>query len=102
MATYPQDKRHLPFGNSAAIQDPNTLDVLEQFKIGNCLQKENDFCQDYLVWIKSTKHNTIKGLDDFKYACYSNGTTEAFDKFYVKNAKRRFRCVLKASICITG
>jgi len=92
MATYPQDKRHLPFGNSAAIQDPNTLDVLEQFKIGNCLQKENNFCQDYLAWIKSTKHNTIKGLDDFKYACYSNGTTEAFDKFYVKNAKRRFRC----------
>lgn len=92
MATYPQDKRHLPFGNSAAVQDPNTLDVLEYYSIGNLLKTENNFCEEYIKWIKSTKYNTIKGIDDFKFACYSNGTTEAFDKFYVKNAKRRFRC----------
>ncbi len=92
MATYPQDKRHLPFGNSAAIQDPNTLNVLRAFPINLALQIKNNFCEEYIEWIKTTSHNTVTGLDDFKFACYSNGTTEAFDKFYVKNASRRFRC----------
>ena len=90
--TYPQDKRHLPFGNSAAVQDPNTVDVLKTFSSYLALQKENNFCEEYIKWIQTTKYNTITGLDDFKFACYSNGTTEAFDKFYVKNSARRFRC----------
>jgi len=93
MATYPQDKRHLPFGNSAAIQDTNTLDILKRFSVFNALhQADNEFCDAYIGWINSTKYNTISGLDNFKFACYSNGTSEAFDKFYVNNAGRRFRC----------
>lgn len=32
------------------------------------------------------------GLELFHHACYTQATTEAFDKFYLKNNSRRFRC----------
>jgi hypothetical protein len=84
----PNDKRALPFGGSFAIMDAQTLSSLPEL-----LQVDADsFCKKYLEWIKSTKLNTITGLENFSYAAYSNGTTEAFDKFYMKNNKRRFRC----------
>jgi hypothetical protein len=87
------DKRHLPFGNSAACQDPNTLALLDSFTIGDKLVNYNNtFCQQYLAWIQSSTKNTFVNLDDFKFASYSNGTSEAFDKFYMKNHTRRFRC----------
>jgi hypothetical protein len=87
------DKRHLPFGNSAACQDPNTLNLLNTFTIADKLSKDAGiFCQTYLSWIKSSTNNTFTNLEAFGVASYSNGTTEAFDKFYMKNHTRRFRC----------
>jgi hypothetical protein len=49
------------------------------------------FLTKYKEWIQSTKNNTISGLEQFPYACFTNGTTEAFDKFYAKHSTRRFR-----------
>lgn len=89
---YPQDKQHLPFGNSAAIQDSATLKVLTTIDVSSALTTDSNFCTTYLEWIKSDKLNTITGLEEFSYSSYSNGTTEAFDKFYLKNATKRFRC----------
>lgn len=86
--TAPNDKRSLPYGGSFAIMDSKTLTSLP-----NLLQVDPDtFCKKYLKWIQSTSTNTIKGLEKFPYAVYSNATTETFDKFYMKNNKRRFRC----------
>ena len=49
MATYPQDKRHLPFGNSAAVQDPNTIKLLKQINVKTALETPaDDFCQKYV------------------------------------------------------
>jgi hypothetical protein len=94
---YPYDKRHLNFGNSSAIKDPAVLSLLSNLNLNlvDILQNERivkEFINDYKTWIESSKLNKIKGLADFNYACYSNGTTEAFDKFYLKNNTRRFRC----------
>lgn len=86
--TAPNDKRTLPFGGSFAIFDDEVLASLP-----NLLQVDSaSFCKKYLDWIKTTKLNTLIGLENFPFAAYSNGTTEAFDKFYMKNNKRRFRC----------
>ena len=52
----------------------------------------NDFCYTYRNWILSTKNNTVIGLDGFPTMGFSNGTSEAFDKFYLQNHGRRFRC----------
>ena len=42
-------------------------------------------------WILSHKSNTIVGLENFT-ADYSEGTTQAFDSFYFRHKKRKFRC----------
>ncbi len=82
------DKRFLKFGGSFAIMDQEILSDLNEIP-----QTDPDlFCKKYLQWIRSTKLNSIKGLEKFPFLAYSNGTTEAFDKFYIKNNKRRFRC----------
>lgn len=84
----PNDKRSLPFGGSFAVMDTDILHSLPDL-----MQVDSEsFCKKYLDWIRSTKVNTITGLEHFPYAVFSNGTTEAFDKFYMKNNKRRFRC----------
>lgn len=45
----------------------------------------------YRKWIMSSQLNTVQGLDQFPYACFANGTTEVFDKFYIKHRDRRIR-----------
>jgi len=85
----------MDFGSAFAIQDPNTLKILRQqydFTTLNSDSIIDEYLYEYDTWIKSGTLNTFTGLQDFKYKCYSNGTTEAFDKFYMRNAKRRFRC----------
>ena len=78
--TTPNDKRSLPLGGSFAITN-------REFPAST-----DNFCHVYLEWIKSTHENVIRGLDNFPVLAYCNGTTEAFDKFYMKNNSRRFRC----------
>lgn len=89
----PNDKRVLPFGGSFAIQDPEVIELIKSIDYSECLWNENinkEFCEKYRHWINDSK--TIKGLDLFGYSVYSNGTSEAFEMFYIKNKNRRFRC----------
>lgn len=95
MTDIPNDKRHMDFGSAFAISDPETTRLLRQPLDLQCLNNDNiidEFLYDYDLWIKTSQINSITGLEDFKFKCYSNGTTEAFDKFYMKNSTRRFRC----------
>lgn len=91
------NKKHLPFGHSKAILDDNVLDLLKSVPL-KLLEIEYDnnikdnFLKNYLTWIQSTEINSITGLENFSHAAYSNGTTESFDKFYLKHKDRRFRC----------
>lgn len=91
------DKRHMPFGHAVAVNDTEVLTYISNMHI-DVLSVCNDklistqFVKKYKSWIASSKLNTFKGLDNFKYACFSNGTTEAFEKFYHKNSTKRFRC----------
>jgi hypothetical protein len=50
------------------------------------------FLTQYVNWISAGRSNIVNGLDQFPHAVYTNATTEAFDKFYIKNHRRRFRC----------
>jgi hypothetical protein len=92
MKSAPNDKRQMPFGESTAIRDHEALAVIDQTKLDLNLDLTNEFCENYKKWISKNTLNTIQSLEDFPFACYSNGTTEAFDKFYIKNRTRRFRC----------
>lgn len=94
---FKNDKRHLPFGHSAAVLDQNCMMLLESYKpnFSEILLDRNivdQFCEKYFYWILTSSNHNVSGLTDFKYRIYSLGTTEAFDKFYMKNHNRRFRC----------
>jgi hypothetical protein len=92
MSKYQYDNKHLPFGHSAAVNDVNVLNAMQNISLDQFsnIDINKQFCQTYLDWIKQHPHNTT-GLDNFKYAVYSHGTSESFDKFYMKNLNRRFR-----------
>jgi len=96
--TVSADKSIMPYGSSGAILDPQAIDHLANYKpnLVEVLDDVNvvrEFCSKYKSWITSTKLNTYIGIDDFKFATYSNATSESFDKFYIKNNNRRFRCL---------
>ena len=95
MTNIPNDNRAMNFGSAFAIEDVNTTKVLEEPLDLQCLKDDkiiDSFLCKYDLWIKSSTLNKFIGLDNYKHKCYSLGTSEAFDKFYMKNAKRRFRC----------
>jgi len=95
MTNIPNDKRSMPYGSAFSIQDEKTVQLLNEPLDLSVLGKEDvieTFLTKYKQWIKTTSLNQILNLDEFKYACYSNGTTESFDKFYLKHSNRRFRC----------
>jgi hypothetical protein len=89
--------KHLPYGGAGAVDDPKLHHMIRQFtqEAVDCLGDESvheKFVDQYRQWILGTKENKIQGLHAFPTAAYSNGTTEAFDKFYLKHHGRRFRC----------
>lgn len=90
--TAPNDKRQMLYGESTAIRDADVLSAIDLSSINLATDCTAEFCSKYKDWILSSKLNVINGLDQFPFVCYSNGTTEAFDKFYVKHRTRRFRC----------
>lgn len=70
---------------NAAIQAASSNECLTNKHI------HQDFCASYLKWISATKSNSWHGLEQFPVMSFSNGTTESFDKFYLKNIGSRLR-----------
>lgn len=89
------DKHNKPFGNAFAIADPHVLEVLDtDISILEAISKNNihiEFLENYREWIQSSNGNRVIGIKEFPHMCFTNGTTEAFDKFYAKYSTRRFR-----------
>jgi hypothetical protein len=90
--------KSLPFGSVHCIAnsdlDNEVNEIVNNVLSNGCMQDtdvHNRFCKKYIEWIQSTKNNTITGLEKFSTFAFSNGTTEAFDKFYLKHSQRRLR-----------
>lgn len=85
------------YSGAFAIMDPDTVSLLDKQsaisyrEINHNKDIIPDFLNAYEDWIKAPGSNTIIGLDDFKYKVFSAGTTEAFDKFYIKHHTKHFR-----------
>lgn len=95
MSKIPNDKRALDYGSAFSIQDSETINQLSIPLELSCLDDKHlvdNFLKLHRKWVSSTVNNTVIGLDNYRFQCYSNGTTESFDKFYLKNHNRRFRC----------
>jgi hypothetical protein len=90
--------KHLPYGGAGPIETPDLPDIIKKFVVESSDDLGNsaihtEFVDQYKRWIKNSKLNDLQGLDAFPVASFSNGTTEAFDKFYLRHHQRRFRCL---------
>jgi hypothetical protein len=50
-----------------------------------------NFLSKYKQWIYSTTSNVVTGLEEFSRLDFTQGTSEAFDKFYIRHQGKRFR-----------
>lgn len=82
-----KNTRNMPYGGAWSVNDHNLINFINNIK--PALIQPTDFLKDYKQWISST-HN-ILGWDNFNHLCFSNGTTESFDKFYHRHLHRRLR-----------
>jgi hypothetical protein len=83
------------FSGSYAIQDNEVISYIQTIDYSSALWNETitkEFCNLYRNWILSTTLNNVQGLDNFTHSMYSNGTTQTFELFYIKNKNKRFRC----------
>ena len=89
--------RDKPFGAAGPIQDPWLLDFVQSkcSDAASWLRDEDiheKFVDQYQQWIASSELNKWIGLEAWRHGVVMQGTTEAFDKFYMANHQRRFRC----------
>ena len=78
-----------------STKDQLVKDIICKVAATSWLEDNNvvsEYIKHYKSWINSTKLNSVTGLNHFDSVCYSQGTTESFDKFYLRNYQRRFRC----------
>jgi hypothetical protein len=94
------DRKKLPYGGAEAIVSTEFVSLVDDLSKNaisqKCLQDvtiQDRFTKKYKEWILSSKINQVIGLDQYTVTAYSNGTTEGFDKFYLKHHTRRFRCL---------
>lgn len=90
--------KSLPFGGASCVIDADMDLQVQECMIeavnDNCLTDlgiQDLFVTKYFEWLQGSRLNNFKNLDQFSVLAYSNGTTEAFDKFYINHHARRFR-----------
>ena len=89
-----------PYGGAQYVDDPNLKQWVKDTAI-MIAEEEPWFDEDihikflnrYREWLLSSKENYFVNLDWFEHSAFSLGTSEAFDKFYMKHSNRRFRCL---------
>jgi hypothetical protein len=90
--------KNLPFGSVSCIKDleleKEVSNIISKVAFNGCLDDpsiQERFLSRFYAWIQETSLNTFNGLEKFNIRAFSNGTTESFDKFYLKNKNRRIR-----------
>lgn len=90
-------KKHLPFGGARAINN-HVIEEFINYVMSNdfMLQVRNPvmvhrFMARYRTWLASSEYNLLTGFDALPVTCYANGTTEIFDKWYIRHHNRRLR-----------
>jgi|694.fasta_scaffold122349_2 hypothetical protein len=70
----------------------NTIitDAVDQDALSNQTVIPN-FLSKYKQWIGNTTSNVVLGLENFNRLDFTQGTSEAFDKFYIRYREKRFR-----------
>jgi len=76
-----------PYGGAWSIRDDLTQKAVDAFVYTRT--DHIKFCLDYKEWF--TKGHALNGVDSYQHVCFTNGTTETFDKFYHRHFGKRLR-----------
>ena len=82
------------FSSGNVIKDKELIDFASTVNINKYLRDPHivkNFEQYFPYWLKTCPRFRFQGIDDFKYACFSQGSQEYFLNFYLKYRDRRFR-----------
>lgn len=82
-------RKREPFSQGKCIPDSKTLLVELAYNVD--IDCSNEYVDAYRTWITNTQENKVFGLENFTDAVFSQGTTESFDKFYVRHKDRCLR-----------
>jgi hypothetical protein len=85
-----------PYAPAECVVEQAQLDAVHQAFQSTALKDLGssvipDYCAQYRAWVLNTNLNTVVGLDTLPIMAFSQGTTEAFDNFYIRHHTRRFR-----------
>ena len=75
------------YGGAWSIQDDETLQTYSDWQFKK--RDTQEFCHNYKDWFIAG--HELKGIESYNDICFTNGTTETFDKFYHRHAQRRLR-----------
>lgn len=83
-----------PYGGARGVNDIEIKTYLQKLQknidMSAIENVQQDYIQTFTTWINNTALNSIH-IDSSWYPVFSHGTTEAFDKFYLKFRNKRFR-----------
>lgn len=84
------------FSGGRSIPDVDTLSFLtsclEQVTLKDYFNNiHTEYCDTFRSWINSTTENSVEGLHLFSYQQFTQGSTEAIDKFYMRHRDRTVR-----------
>ena len=82
------------YGGARGVADPTVHDyvklLVRKVEMDNIIEIRDDYLDAFTNWINKSQLNSIH-IDTSWKPVYSNGTTETFDKFYMKHRNKRFR-----------
>jgi hypothetical protein len=82
------------YGGARGVQDNDIKDYLQKLQktidMSSIDTVKDDYLDTFTDWINSNRLNTIH-INDEWLPVFANGTTDAFDKFYMKFKHKRFR-----------
>ena len=94
------DNKDKPFGGAYSVHDKELVDYRDRsiqmftsrnnYSVKNAEIIKQDFLQNYKQWIFSC-HPKIKGIEQYNYMCFTQGTTESFYQFYIRYKNKRLR-----------
>lgn len=77
-----------PIRNSEVLNFHNNLNITQTPSL-------DEYSNIWREWLNFSEHNSLKGLDNFEFADYTQGTSQTFDNFILKHCHNRQILVLE-------
>lgn len=71
------------------IKRKEYLDFYREIMKSPKLVSLDEYCSTFRNWITESSNKSIRGLDAFEFANFTNGTSQAFDHFILRHHSRR-------------